>query len=861
MTAACLAHAGSRALQLTDQLEEAVSYSKHHQSIPGIRRQPLVLASILALAASGLISCTEAGVAQAPLGAQETTEENADQVAPDATQAGTDYTPSSASNVLAQYCGNIAGGEGAASLIDGNPATQYSVNRQALWLRYQMARPTIITSYEVMSGNKYPERDPKSWSFEGSLDGFTWAALDQRTNEAFSGRKVTNTYSFNNTTPYLYYRLSISANQAGKNDTQLSELRVRGSLPSGTAPAAVSNVVASVNGTTATLSWSKVSGADGYFVQRIGDDGQRIVEFSSTGTTFSDANLSPGSPYIYQVQAKNNTLRAFPTLSKRVLVAPAASGLQDLTALSSFPPSDQYATAGKEGVERITDNSFATKYLAKSAATWVQQRTATSSVVTQYSLTSANDWSDRDPLSWTLEGSNTGATGSWTVLDTRTNQGFINRYQTRVFTANAAGTSYGYYRLNISANHGASLTQLAEWRLLGTASGTLAAPSAPTGLTATALSSNQIKLTWTDATGQLNAESSYVIDRATNSAFTQNLVSFTTGASSSEFRATSLAGNQAYYFRVRAANAAGASAWVTTSATTPVVPTPPASWTETGWYSGHDRLVTLRGMDSDIAMYTDPYVTPASVDWLRPIFNQHFKFTKTAYGSLSDPLLFVIAEQDNRPEDTKDIYGVGGVINVDKPEAFYRNITFAASADWTNKDNLWNINALTHELGHIVEFNNNGWFDSPSFSAWGDSKWCEIFVWDVLAHSTSLPANWADRTLADFNNAVDDAGNHWFRDFTYPLYLGKLGNTDPSRKSSALYSRYFQLLAQYLPKLDSTYGKKQMTLGEYIHFMSAASGVNLEAQAKIAFRWTPELELQFANAQLQFPQVFALYGK
>jgi len=51
-----------------------------------------------------------------------------------------------------------------------------------------------------------------------------------------------------------------------------------------------------------------------------------------------------------------------------------------------------------------------------------------------------------------------------------------------------------------------------------------------------------------------------------------------------------------------------------------------------------------------------------------------------------------------------------------------------------------------------------------------------------------------------------------------------------------------------------------MTVGEYLHFMSAAAGVNLEAQAKIAFRWTPELELQFANAQLQFPQVLALYG-
>ncbi|HEY0467833.1 MAG TPA: hypothetical protein VGC79_26715, partial [Polyangiaceae bacterium] len=764
-----------------------------------------------------------------------------------------------ASNVLGQYSGNVPGGEGTASLIDGKTATKYYVNKQQLWLRYQMTRPTIITAYDLTSGDDAPGRDPKSWTFEGSLDGFTWTVLDPRTNQTFSGRGVSNSYTFRNTTPYLDYRLNISENQ-GQPATQLAELRVGGALPSGNVPAAVTQLTASVSGTTASVTWSPVSGANGYFVQRIGDDGQRLVELSTTEATFSDANLSLGTPYLYRVQARNGALRAFPTASNRVLVAPAATGLKDLTVLSSFAPTDQYGTTGPEGVERLTDNAVASKYLAKAATTWVQQRVATSSVVTQYSLTSAEDAPERDPLSWTLEGSSTGAAGTWTVLDTRTNQGFVNRQQTRVFTANTAATAYSYYRLTVSANHGGGLTQLAEWRLFGNASSALSAPSAPTALTATALSSNQIKLTWTDAAGQLDAESSYAIERATNSDFSQNLVSFTTGAGSAEFRATSLMGSQAYYFRVRAANAAGASAWVTSNATTPPQQTPPETWTETGWYDGHDRLLTRRPLDSDIAMYTDPYVTPTSVDWLRPILNQNFQFAKAAYGSLSDPMLFVIAEQDGRPEDTRDIYGGGGVVYVSSPEAYYRNISFAASGDWTDQNALWNINALTHELGHIVESNNNGWFDSPSFSAWGDSKWCEIFVWDVFAHSTTLPKGWADRTFSELNSAVDDYGNHWFRDFTYPLYQGTLGNTSASRKGSALYSRYFQLLAQYLPKRNSTYGGKQMTVGEYLHFMSAAAGVNLEAQAKIAFRWTPELELQFANAQLQFPQVLALYS-
>jgi len=301
------------------------------------------------LATSGLTSCAEDGASPAAGITGTSTVENADLGGAEATpQAEGDYTPTSASNVLAQYWGN---GEGA-SLIDGNIATNYYVYQKQLWLRYQMTRPTIITSYVIASGTSASGYDPKNWTFEGSLDGFTWKALDTRTNQIFSGRGVSNPYAFSNTTPYLYYRLNISDNQ-GEAATLLAELRVRGTLPSGTVPAAATNVVARVSGTTATVSWSQASGANGYFVQRIGDDGQSLVELSATGTTFSDANLSPGTPYIYRVQARNGALRAFPTSANRVLVALAATGLKDLTALSSFPPTDQYGTTGDEGTERL----------------------------------------------------------------------------------------------------------------------------------------------------------------------------------------------------------------------------------------------------------------------------------------------------------------------------------------------------------------------------------------------------------------------------------------------------------------------------------------------------------------------------
>lgn len=772
---------------------------------------------------------------------------------------GTDLTPTSTADV-SDMRGIPPGVEGIDKVHDGNVYTKLFMPYRTEWIQYRMQAPSIIVSYDITSANDASDRDPRDWTFEGSNDGLTWYVLDTRTNEFFTSRHETRSFTIPDPKAYLYYRLNVSQNRGGGDVLQLAELRVGGSLAAGTMPGTPVLDPPSVDSNAITLTWAPAANATGYYVQRVNDDGSGTTEIFTNSTSYTDTNLAPGTSYLYQVQAVNGTLRGFPSaISARATTAGVAA-LQDITALSSSVPVEQHPgneVVGEE-VTKVTDNNPFSKYFEPNPNTWIQLETP-SSVVTSYSLTSANDYPDRDPRDWTLEGSNDGTT--WTVLDTRTNQAFTNRHSTRTYACNPGRLEFSHYRLHIHANHGSPDTQLAEWRLFGTSSASLAPPAAPGNVSAEALSSSQIRVTWTDNAGQLNPETAYRVERSTNSSFTSDVVVGTTGAGSTEFRATGLSPNQTYYFRVSAINAAGSSVAVGPASATTTDDTPPTTLVENGWYWGHNRTMTLTHADDDIAVYFDPYVpNPSDVTWVIPIIKEAWVYVKNTYGSIVDPILYVFGNQDNAPGDDEDnAYDNAGVIYASDNAAGYRNIIFTMSSDWSDQDYNWVLGTLIHELGHVVESNNNGISGSPAFKVWGDSKWAEIFGVDVRLHLTTTPENHASQVYEESLLKTDAYGVYWFRDWLYPIYAGEFGNTTEDHKGNRFLARFFQLLAEHLPTINSTYGNRMLNLGEYIHFCSGAAGVDLEDEARQAFRWTPQTELELAQAQVEFPGVSALY--
>ncbi|HLL88858.1 MAG TPA: carbohydrate-binding protein, partial [Tepidisphaeraceae bacterium] len=142
---------------------------------------------------------------------------------------------------------------------------------------------------------------------------------------------------------------------------------------------------------------------------------------------------------------------------------------------STAPTANEQAAQAFDG--KYTSGNFS-KWLGEMTSTgaWLQYDFGTNpQVVTQYKITSANDAASRDPKNWVLEATNDLA-GSWTTLDTQSNQTFSGRYTTNTYNVSNT-TSYRYYRLRVTANNGSTenpwnhsgvtgLVQLAELQLL-----------------------------------------------------------------------------------------------------------------------------------------------------------------------------------------------------------------------------------------------------------------------------------------------------------------------------------------------------------------------------------------------------------
>ena len=416
-----------------------------------------------------------------------------------------------------------------------------------------------------------------------------------------------------------YYVRAYAINTAGTvYGTQVSftTLAGSGSVPggSGTVPGGSDTVPAAPTGLTATNNLSQINlkwtdNADNetdYRVERSTNGGSTWTEIASSlpanTKTYDDTGLANGT-YYYRVRAHNSTgFSAYsntdsatigtpiPTVPPSLTTAAASNITQtgatlggNITASGQPPYSERgvcYSTSenpttsnNKTVISGSGTGNFSisvsglaanTTYYVRAYATYgislaaygdqVSFKTLSASPAAPTSLTATATSTTQINLSWTNNATNatgiklersTISGGPWSEI---TSLGATSTsYQNN--SGLSAGTTY-YYR--VYAYNAAGDSEYAT-------AGTITFPAAPTGLLASAASSSQINLSWSGVTGATG----YQVERAPNSSGTWTVLNSSNAGTT--YSSTGLSANTTYYYRVRAYNASGNSAYSTTA--------------------------------------------------------------------------------------------------------------------------------------------------------------------------------------------------------------------------------------------------------------------------------------------------------
>lgn len=713
-------------------------------------------------------------------------------------------------------------------LFDNNPNTKYYVDAATINVYFYAQYAFAITRYALTSANDASTRDPRAWTLEGSADGSTWVALNSRSNQDFATRFQRREFTVTGAAKYKNFRLRITQNH-GAGDLQFAELElISDNHPTGT-PTNLATALQTNN--KVNLTWTDNANNETAMLVERSVDGSKyllIKSLAANTQSFLDSGLAANKQYVYRIRAENANGVSNPSTPAIIRTA-AITTQTDITDFTNGVMSDYYNKNDNEGRAMVVDNNPHTKYYNGAAYCWLRYYLSGGAIVKAYAITSANDEPGRDPKNWQIQGSNNGT--SWTVLDTKTNQAFANRKERRLYAMPYNTTTYTYYRIEVTATLDNSGFQIAEWELFGTGTGTSnnGAPVAPTGISSFATSGYQNIISWTDAAKN---ETGYRVEMSTDSvnwSYQKDLP-----ANDNTFYSRGLTPFTKYYYRVRATNAAGNSAWVFTTRTT-TTGEAPLTWTE--HWGDHNENLSRVYYDQHIAVYYDPAVS-TSINWMFSNFTAAWQYVKQNYGSFSDPRLYMIFHSVNKPH-----LSGGHAVSPYNADHDYRNAV-DLSGGWATRS-TWNVGATTHEIGHIVEGASKNVNHSPTFGLWGDSKWCEIFNYDIYKRMgwTQDASDLYTEMQTQYDN-FPRANTQWFKNWFYPIYT--------RADSSAALNRYFTLLSQYFPQYNGGYARG-LNMGEMVHFWSGAAQYNLRNQADTAFGWNEQYELEFQQAKLDFP--------
>jgi len=379
------------------------------------------------------------------------------------------------------------------------------------------------------------------------------------------------------------------------------------SATTGLAAPATATAAASTTAAEVTVTWTAVPTVTAYEVAR--SDGASFVPpgssltATSAGLTFVDPTVVHGSTYTYAVRALMGATPSGWSTTNSVTAIPAApSGLAVTTTATSLDATANLVwsadvAASSYVVQRASDAAFTTPV----AVTAIDQATASDTglafVTTYYyrvagvNATGQSAWSPpvsattplgqpsaftatdttSSPVSVSLGWLGNASTSSYEVRRS-TGASFDEASSTVIYagldtattdSGAAAGAVYTYAVRGLSAGGAVQ----SAWTTVGATT----LPDAPTGVTAIA-GSGSVSVSWIASQA---SSVTYTVERSTAVDFSANVVEVGTGVSGTSV--IDLVSDIAtHYYRVKASNGEGVSAWSVTAAASTAL-TPPAS--------------------------------------------------------------------------------------------------------------------------------------------------------------------------------------------------------------------------------------------------------------------------------------------
>ncbi len=343
--------------------------------------------------------------------------------------------------------------------------------------------------------------------------------------------------------------------------------------PSSTTPAAPVVTVTPLGETSVNLTWIDntlaPNLATGYLIEE-SVDGVNFTQITTApagATALAIGGLTPNSKYYFRVRSQNtlgysvySTVVSVVTTTQVVSVLDGSFENESVSGSYKLDPaSANWSFTGNAGVEANGSSLGAANAPSGTQAAFLESTTSAGGSISQTLAVAANGTFQftfsaaelsgyaADPIAVAVDGSTVA-----TIAPTST--GFAS-YSTPTLTLTAGSHVLSFSAVPISSGQSYSLLDNVNAVVISA----VTAPNAPSALGGLPASAVSISLSWTANSAN---QTGYYLDRATDSGFTQNLVTQTIPATPASCvdSLVGLASGGTYYYRIRAFNSGGSSA-------------------------------------------------------------------------------------------------------------------------------------------------------------------------------------------------------------------------------------------------------------------------------------------------------------